>query len=193
MQYHQAELLISAASPAQFPDSGLPEVLFAGRSNVGKSSLINVLLNRKNLAYTGRQPGRTQLLNFYEVDHRLLFVDAPGYGYAGGGQKQALAFGAVMEPYVTERAQLRLVVLLLDGRRVPGVEDLQMAEAVRQRHRPLLAVLTKADKLNQSQRVQAVRKAAETLQIPAGSFLPVSARNRQGIEELWNQISHYID
>src|SRR5574342_633788 len=126
MRVETAAFLVSAGLPQQFPGGGRPEIAFAGRSNVGKSSLINRLLSRRNLARTSNTPGRTRTVTFYEINHRFLFVDLPGYGYAKVSRTVKEAWWALVEGYVTERPQLRGVVHIVDGRHPPTAEDREL-------------------------------------------------------------------
>jgi len=120
MQYHDAFLLKTAALETQWPVSDLPEIIFVGRSNAGKSTLINGLVNRKNLAYSGKTPGKTRLLNFFSVDNKVVFTDAPGYGYATSDRQSALVFAKLIDPYFAKRDQLKAMIIVLDARRVPS-------------------------------------------------------------------------
>ena len=126
MNVHSAEIVISAVSPAQYPDTQLPEIALAGRSNVGKSSFINTLINRKNLARTSSKPGKTQTLNFYLIENTVHFVDVPGYGYAKVSKTEREKWGKMIETYLASREQLRAVVSLVDLRHKPSEEDIQM-------------------------------------------------------------------
>ena len=188
MQYHEAKLLATAANEAQWPESSLPEVMFAGRSNAGKSTLINTLVNRKKLAYTGKTPGKTRLLNFFEVDQKLVFCDSPGYGYAVGGQNTAESFSDLIDPYMSRRRQLKGMVLVLDIRRIPNEDDLLMMEYARANHLAVLPVCMKADKLSRGAGIQAVAKIAGALQVPAASCCIVSGTAKTGLEDVWNRI-----
>lgn len=188
MEYHEVKLLATAAKQAQWPESSLPEVMFAGRSNAGKSTLINALVNRKNLAYTGKTPGKTRLLNFFEVDGKVVYCDSPGYGYAKGGNDTALMFSELIDPYMTQRAQLKALVLVLDIRRIPNSDDLTMIEYARANHLAVLPVCMKADKLSRGAGIQAVRKISEALDVPASSCFMVSGINKTGIESVLKEI-----
>lgn len=188
MQYHEVTLLATAANQSQWPDSQLPEVMFAGRSNAGKSTLINALVNRKNLAYTGKTPGKTRLLNFFEVDHRMVFCDSPGYGYAKGGNDTALMFSELIDPYMTGRDQLKALILVLDIRRIPNADDLTMMEYARANHLPVIPVCMKADKLSRGAGIQAVAKIAKELGVPAASCCTVSGTQKTGIDRVFQEI-----
>ena len=140
-------ITISAASKKQYPENDWPEIALAGRSNVGKSSFINTLLNRKNFARTSGQPGKTQLLNFYNIDDQLHFVDVPGYGYARVSKKEREKWGKMIEEYLTTRENLKAVVSLVDIRHEPSEDDLMMYEFLKYYHIPVILVATKADKV----------------------------------------------
>ena len=192
MQYHEIELLISAAGEKQWPDSNLPEIMYAGRSNAGKSSLINSLCGRKNFAYKGKTPGKTRLLNFYEVDKKMIFTDAPGYGYAMGIRSDAKSFAKLLDPYFERRQQLKGMILVLDCRRTPNDDDLTMIEYARSMHLPILAALTKIDKLSRNQLNQQIELIVNTLHISRTSAIPVSSLNKDGMDTMWKQINNMI-
>ena len=147
MEVHNVELVMSAVAPSQYPTTGFPEIGLAGRSNVGKSSLINVLINRNSYARTSSQPGKTQTLNFYKVEDQLYFVDVPGYGYAKVSKKEREKWGQMIETYLTSRETLRGVVILVDARHAPTKDDVAMYEWMRYYEMPLLVVATKSDKI----------------------------------------------
>lgn len=193
MQYHEAEFLVSGASRAQWPDTQYPEVIFAGRSNAGKSTLINNLVNRKQLAYSGKTPGKTRLLNFFLIDNQMIFTDAPGYGYAKGDNESAKTFARIIDPYFKEREQLKAMVLVIDCRRVPNQDDIAMIEYAKHAHLAILVVLTKVDKLTRSAMLQNCTKIANTLQVNKSVLLPYNGLNKQGIDEIWERIHQYVD
>lgn len=188
MQYHDVKLLATAADRSQWPDSSLPEIMFAGRSNAGKSTLINTLVNRKKLAYTGKTPGKTRLLNFFEIDGRYVFCDSPGYGYAVGGDSSAESFQKLIDPYMHERETLKGVVLVLDIRRTPNEDDLLMRDFARESGLKLLPVCMKADKLSRGAGIQAAAKIARLLEVTPKDICIVSGTEKTGIEQVWNQI-----
>ena len=150
MIIRSVDLVISAASPSQFPPSNFPEIAFVGRSNVGKSSLINALLNRKRVAYVSGRPGKTQTINFFDINHAFHLVDLPGYGYAAVAKTKKASWGKLMEDYVKSRPQLSLVLHLVDSRHEPSQLDIEMAAKLRASHRRVLTVGTKRDKLGKS-------------------------------------------
>ena len=188
MQYHDVKLLATAADRSQWPESNLPEIMFAGRSNAGKSTLINTLVNRKKLAYTGKTPGKTRLLNFFEIDGRYVFCDSPGYGYAVGGDSSAESFQKLIDPYMHERETLKGVVLVLDIRRTPNEDDLLMRDFARESGLKLLPVCMKADKLSRGAGIQAAAKIAKLLKVTPKDICIVSGTEKTGIEQVWNQI-----
>ncbi|MBN2397432.1 MAG: YihA family ribosome biogenesis GTP-binding protein [Deltaproteobacteria bacterium] len=188
MKIASAEFITSAVKPSQFPDPLLPEVAFVGRSNVGKSSLINTLVNRKNLAKTSNTPGRTQLVNFFEINGALSFVDLPGYGYARVPASVKKGWQVMVEQYLEGRESLRLVILILDIRRVPSEHDGMLIEWLRSRQINVAFVLTKADKFSRSRMIAARRKIGEHLGIPHEELLPFSAKTRSGMGEIWRTI-----
>ena len=147
MKVNKAEFTISAVSPAQYPAGDLPEIALSGRSNVGKSSFINKLIQRKSLARTSSKPGKTQTLNFYHINELFYFVDVPGYGYAKVSKKEREKWGKMIEEYITTRQSLRLVLILVDFRHEPSQEDVQMREFLEYYNIPYRIVMTKCDKI----------------------------------------------
>lgn len=192
MQYHDAKLITSAAKASQWPESTLPEIVFAGRSNAGKSTLINALVNRKNLAYSGKTPGKTRLLNFFEVDHKVVFTDAPGYGYATSDAKSALAFGKLIEPYFNHRENLKGMILVLDSRREPSEDDIAMIEYGRNTHLNIIVACTKTDKISRGKYLSNAQKIANTLQLPIKALIPVDSLKKTGIDDIWKAIEAMI-
>lgn len=184
-----AEFLVSAGRMDQFPKAPWPEIAFAGRSNVGKSSLINRLLNRRKLAHTSGTPGRTRTVNFYLINGRFLFTDLPGYGYAKVSREVKQAWWGLVEGYLREREQLRGIVHILDARHPPTPDDREMQEFLRSVELPSLVVLTKADKVARGQRAHTRSTAVQLLGLPDPEApLFVSAENGEGIPELWRAI-----
>lgn len=178
----------SAVKPDQYPEAELPEIAFVGRSNVGKSSLINLLVNRKNLVRTSNTPGRTQLINFFVVNEAFMLVDLPGYGFAKVPLAVKKGWGPMMQAYLGSRPTLQGVVLILDVRRVPSAEDLQMLQFLQSYHiRPIL-VVTKCDKVSKSERKRQAQVIARTLQVSETELLFFSALSREGVEEIWQAV-----
>jgi len=181
-----AEFMLSATEARHFPPEGLPEVAFLGRSNSGKSTLLNCLTGQKGLAYASSTPGRTQAVNFFRVDGRILFVDLPGYGYAKAPKAVAREWQKVIEAYLRERTKLALGVLLVDSRRSWMESDLELKEWMDFHGRPYVVVATKVDKLNQKERSQSQKAFRE--QYPEGELIWFSAVSGQGVKELWQTI-----
>jgi len=187
MKIRSAEFVISAVGPKQFPHDGKPQIAVAGRSNVGKSSIINSLLHRKNLVKTSQTPGKTQLINFFVINDSFYFVDLPGYGYARVPRAVTDAWAPMIEGYLKDAQELRAVVVLLDSRREPDERDIRLIEWLRQYDIPAIYALTKADKLNRQETEQARRSMSTAL----GNTEPLvitSAKTGQGIKELWSAI-----
>jgi GTP-binding protein len=189
MKVLSAEFVLSAKVPAHYPPAVLPEIAFAGRSNVGKSSLINTLVRRKGLARTSNTPGRTQEINFFTVNNRFAFIDLPGYGYAKVPEKIRNNWGPMIETYLRERETLRLVVLILDIRRDPSPEDRQLIGWLQFYRLPVLIVLTKIDKVSQNELAQRKRVIGKDLDL-ASIAQPVSfsAKTGEGKDLLWREI-----
>ncbi len=193
MKVKNAKFVISAVSPKQYPEGNLLEIAFAGRSNVGKSSLINALVDRKNLAYSGSRQGMTRQINYYNLDNELHFVDLPGYGYAAVSKNEKNLWGKVIEDYLNIRPQLYLVLLLLDIRHKPSKDDENMYRWILASGIDYLVVATKADKISRQQMKNNVLLIRNTLQIPLEKdIICVSAQKRTGIENLWAAIDEYI-
>lgn len=171
---------------SKLPENTLPEIAFAGKSNVGKSSLINALMNRKSLARTSAQPGKTQTINFYNINEALYYVDLPGYGYAKISQKEKEKWGRMVENYLKKSAKLRGVFLLVDIRHEPSANDRQMYEwVVGNGYRPVI-IATKLDKIKRSQVAKQVKLVRTGLGIgPKVTVIPFSAETKQGREEIW--------
>lgn len=194
MKVHHPEFVISAVGPDQYPDDGLPEIALVGRSNVGKSSFINRLIKRKNLARTSSQPGKTQTLNYYRIDNLFYFVDLPGYGYAKVSKSKRREWGEMIERYLLDREQLKLVILLVDLRHPPTNDDQMMAEWLQHYQLPVLVVATKADKIPKTKRLKHLKIAAQELQLQKGqSPVPFSSVDGQGEEEVWQALSRIIN
>jgi GTP-binding protein len=187
-----AAFITSAAKIHQYPPDDLPEVAFAGRSNVGKSSLINKLVNRKRLVKTSSTPGRTQLINFFQVNGEMSLVDLPGYGYAKVPAAVKRQWGPMVEAYIANRTNLKCVVLLMDLRRKPRDEEFSLLDWVHHHEIPTILVLTKADKLSKTQRQKQCRSAAETLGVEASDFILFSAKTGLGKDDLWRLIERVL-
>lgn len=193
MKVNNATFVISAVCSAQYPVSDLLEVAFAGRSNVGKSSLINALLGRKNLAYAGSTQGKTRQINFYNLDNELHFVDLPGYGYASVSKDQKSLWAGVIEKYLNVRQQLCMVILLVDIRHKPTQDDILMYKWILASGLPYAIAATKADKISRMQIPERIKEIKTCLRVPEGvTIYPVSAEKRTGIQELWTCIDSVI-
>lgn len=193
MNVHNAEIIISAVSPAQYPETELPEIALAGRSNVGKSSFINTLINRKNLARTSGKPGKTQTLNFYLIENALHFVDVPGYGYAKVSKTERAKWGEMIETYITTREQLKAVVSLIDLRHPPTTEDIQMYGFLKYYDIPVIIVATKSDKIPRGKwnKHESVIKKALNFD-KKDAFILFSSQTKNGKEEAWQAIEKYL-
>ncbi|MGT2785221.1 ribosome biogenesis GTP-binding protein YihA/YsxC [Streptococcus merionis] len=186
---HNAEIVLSAVSQAQYPADALPEIAMAGRSNVGKSSFINGLLNRKNLARTSSKPGKTQQLNFYNIDDQLRFVDVPGYGYAKVSKTERAKWGKMIEEYLTSRENLRAVVSLVDMRHEPTADDVQMYEFLKYYDLPVIVVATKSDKIPRGKWNKQESVIKKRLKFDSSdTFIPFSAITKDGVEKAWEAI-----
>lgn len=184
---------LSAVSSKQYPDEGYPEIALLGRSNVGKSSLINTLINRKSFARTSGTPGKTQTLNFYKIEDQLYLVDVPGYGFAKVSKKQREEFGVMIEEYLTTRKVLKGVVILVDGRRSPSDDDVSMYQFVSYYHIPTLIVATKMDKVKRNQWNKTVSQVKKTMNINQTDDLQLfSSETKSGKDEVWNWIENHM-
>lgn len=192
MRVQSAEFVLSVAQQAQLPKGDWPEIAFAGRSNVGKSSLINRLLGRRNLARTSSTPGRTRLLNFYAVNDALHFVDLPGYGYAKVSRSLQESWWALVEEYLTHRRQLRAVVHLVDARHPPAATDQDLQAFLAAVGRQSVVVLTKADKVGRGERGRVLRVVEAALPPMPVRPLFVSAESAEGTDELWRWIVGWL-
>lgn len=177
----------------QYPTTGLPEVAFAGRSNVGKSSIINSLTNRKNLARTGATPGKTKEINYFNIDDKLYLVDLPGYGFASVSKEKKRSWGSIVEGYLGKREELQLMVMMVDIRHTPTADDKMMYEWLKGTLLPHVVVTTKVDKITRSQLKSRLDDIKKTLEVPEGiSIIPYSATNNAGITDLWKLIDDII-
>ena len=181
----QTEFIVSSAKPAAFPSDRLPEIAFLGRSNVGKSSLINALTGQKGLAFTSNTPGRTQTINFYRVDGAFYLVDLPGYGYARVPPGHQLEWKKLIEQYLEKRETLKLSCLILDPRRGWMDKDLDLKRWLEYHGRQYLVIATKIDKLNQSEQEHGLRAIRQEGVEP----LPFSALTGRGVREIWQAIA----
>ena len=179
---------------SKLPDHTLPEIAFAGKSNVGKSSLINALMNRKALARTSAKPGKTQTINFYNINEEMYLVDLPGYGYAKVSEQEKAQWGKLIERYLHGSKQLRAVFLLIDIRHEPSANDCQMYEWILHNGYEPIIIATKLDKLKRSQIQKHLKMIKEGLQLKKGStVIPFSAETKQGRDEIWEVIEALTD
>jgi GTP-binding protein len=193
MKVNNAEIVISAVSQKQYPGDRLPEIALAGRSNVGKSSFINKLINRKNLARTSSKPGKTQTLNFYKINEVFYFVDVPGYGYAKVSKKEREKWGVMMEEYFETRETLKAVLLITDVRHEPTNDDIQMYHFLKHYDLRVIIVATKLDKVPKNKRASHVKRTKKALEMDEEDhLLPFSSETGEGKEEAWRLLSQYI-
>ena len=190
----KAEFLISAVNKDPYPDMGLPEIAFAGKSNVGKSSMINALLNRRNLARVSSEPGKTQTLNFYNINDEFNFVDLPGYGYAKVSKAEQAKWADMIETFLHGRKELKEVILLVDMRHEPGKNDLMMYDWIRSFGFTGYIIATKTDKLSRSQQIKSMDVIKKTMQVKdTGLIYPFSSTSKQGLEEVWDLFNSIIN
>ncbi|MFO8069835.1 MAG: ribosome biogenesis GTP-binding protein YihA/YsxC [Alkalibacterium sp.] len=188
-----AEITISAVSPSQYPEDGLPEIVIAGRSNVGKSSFINTMVNRKNLARTSGKPGKTRTLNFFNIEEELFFVDVPGYGYAKASNAEQEKWGHMMGDYFSTREELVLGILLVDFRHEPSEHDTLMYDFFKHYNIPVFIVATKSDKIKKSKHNKHESIIRKTLDIdPSDKFFTFSSFTKEGRQAVWDAILAHL-
>lgn len=193
MNVNNVNLAAVAVRKEQYPEGGLPEVAFAGKSNVGKSSLINAMINRKALARTSGSPGKTRTINFYNVENSLMFVDLPGYGYARTSKSEQEKWGKMIEGYLMKREYLKGIILLIDIRHEPGENDKMMYEWLRHYGHKIIIVATKSDKLKRSQINKHLSVIIKSLNLEKDDIIiPFSSENKSGKDELWKVIEELI-
>ena len=193
MVINEANLDIIATRRSQYPDDGKSEFLLVGRSNVGKSSFINTILSRKNLAHTSSKPGKTQTLNFYGVNDKFYLIDVPGYGYANVDKKTQAKFGMMIEEYLEKRSQLKRVFMLIDFRHVPTEDDLLMYNFLKYYNLPVTVVATKSDKVGGSKKEKNLKLILETLDLVVGDDLVVfSSVTKLGVKEVLDKIESLL-
>ena len=194
MKITSTELVISAVRESQYPTDKLPEFLIVGRSNVGKSSFVNTLINRKNFARTSSKPGKTQTLNFYKINNDFYFVDVPGYGYAITDKKTQLKFGKMIEEYVATRKELKEVFMLVDYRHKPTEDDVLMYKYLKYYNLKVTVVATKMDKISFNQRIKNKSVLIDTLGLKDTDKLVLfSSVTKDGKKELYDIIEQYLD
>jgi len=187
-----AEFVKSAVKPSQYPSEVLPEIAFTGRSNVGKSSLINTLVNRKHLVKTSSSPGRTQLINFFNINNAFSFVDLPGFGYAKVPDAIKNTWAPMVETYLKTRKTLKGTVLVMDIRRIPGILELNFIEWLEHYHIPCIKILTKSDKLSKIKQKNQTSAISKALGANTGDLILFSARSRLGKDDVWKAIERLV-
>ncbi|WP_430784967.1 ribosome biogenesis GTP-binding protein YihA/YsxC [Virgibacillus flavescens] len=193
MKVNNAEIVISAVSQKQYPNDRLPEIALAGRSNVGKSSFINRLIHRKNLARTSSKPGKTQTLNFYRINQAFYFVDVPGYGYAKVSKTERAKWGVMMEEYFETRDTLKAVMLITDIRHEPSADDISMYQFLKHLELPVIVIATKLDKIAKGKHSKHIKRTRNTLEMDKDDILiPFSTESGEGKDEAWGVIRSYL-
>ncbi|PQD96343.1 YihA family ribosome biogenesis GTP-binding protein [Pradoshia eiseniae] len=193
MKVTQAEIVMSAVKPEQYPTDGFPEFALAGRSNVGKSSFINKMINRKGLARTSSKPGKTQTLNFYKLNETIFFVDVPGYGYAKVSKTEREAWGKMIETYITTREPLRAMLLIIDLRHKPSADDVMMYDFLKHYEIPTIVIATKADKIPKGKWQKHLKVVRDTLDLAKGDeIILFSSETGLGKDQAWNAIQARI-
>ena len=193
MEVNNASLAAVGVKLEQYPTDGKPEIAFAGKSNVGKSSLINGLLNRKSLARTSSNPGKTRTINFYDVENTLYFVDLPGYGYAKAPKTEIQKWGKMIEDYLYQRETLKSIVLLIDIRHEPGNNDKMMYDWLKHYNYDIIIIATKADKIKRSQLQKHIAMIRKGLNMSAeDKIIPFPSMTKQGKEEIWSVFDELV-
>lgn len=193
MKVKNCDLKFIGTNFSHYPQDGLPEIAFAGKSNVGKSTLINAILGRKALARTSSQPGKTRTINFYGVNDMMYVVDLPGYGYAKVPKSEVAKWGMMMEDYLQKRKELRAIILLIDIRHEPGKNDIMMYEWLKHFGFDIIIAATKSDKINRSQIQKHLSVIRKTLKLTSEDVLiPFSGEKKTGVEELWAEIEKFL-
>jgi len=182
-----------AVKKEQYPKTNMPEIAFVGKSNVGKSSLINTMVNRKSLARTSSSPGKTRTINFYNIEDKLYFVDLPGYGYAKAPKTEIEKWGKIIEDYITKRLQLKFIILLVDIRHKPGENDIIMYNWLKHYKYKIIIAATKSDKLKRSQINKYISVIVKSFNLNKNDIIiPFSSLNKSGREELWEVIERGV-
>lgn len=192
INFRGAKFIKSATKREEIPEKGLPEVVFIGKSNVGKSSLINAIVDNKNLCFTSSKPGHTRLLNYFEILNECYLVDAPGYGYSKAGGKHSLLFGEMMEEYLTDNIHLKLIIFLLDSRHDLSIDDIDFLKFLSQERLPFVISMTKCDKLNQKEKSQLKKRIADLHLDNELKIHFTSSTSKTGLEELKSDIVKHI-
>lgn len=188
MKIRDLEMNMSAVKKEQYPTDGLPQIALVGRSNVGKSSTINTLINRKNFARVSQTPGKTRTINFYKINKEFYLVDLPGYGYAKLSKQEKASWGKVMEEYFSHCNNLKHVFLLVDIRHEPKEDDFVMMEYIRYYNIPVSIIATKSDKLTRNHQNQSIAKISSALNISKDTIYPISSLKKTGQEAIWEKV-----
>lgn len=189
MKIRSSEIIVSAIRKEQYPAEGLPEIALVGRSNVGKSSATNALLNRRNFARTSQTPGKTRTINFYKINNEFYFVDLPGYGYAKVSKSEKDKWGVIMERYLQDRQELCAIFLLVDIRHEPTNDDVMMYEWIKHFGYNCVVIATKADKISRGQYQKHISIIRKKLQLEKDEkVIPLSSSKKTGVEDVWNEI-----
>lgn len=189
MKIRSSEIVVSAIRKEQYPAEGLPEIALVGRSNVGKSSATNALLNRRNFARTSQTPGKTRTINFYKINNEFYFVDLPGYGYAKVAKSEKDKWGVIMERYLQDRQELCAIFLLVDIRHEPTADDVMMYEWIKHFGYNCVVIATKADKISRGQYQKHISIIRKKLQLEKDEkVIPLSSSKKTGVEDVWNEI-----
>ncbi len=192
MKLENSKFEISAVSEKQYPKGNLPEVVLVGKSNVGKSSFINTMLGRKNLARTSNTPGKTRQINFYNIDNTFYFVDLPGYGYSKMSKEEQVRVGKFIENYLEKRQNISLIILVLDIRHEPTKDDYMMYDYILKTNLPFIIITNKADKIAITKVDDAKNKIKDFLGISYSTILPFSAERKIYTEAIWNEVTKLI-
>lgn len=193
MQIKNPKFEVSAVGPKQYPKGSLPEIVLVGKSNVGKSSFINTMLNRKNLARTSNTPGKTRQINFYNIDNNFYFVDLPGYGYSKMSKEEKVISGKYIEEYLEKRDNIHLIILVLDIRHKPTADDILMHKYILKTNLPYIVVTNKADKIAVTKVDTAVEEIKKYLGLSYTTILPFSAERKIYTDRVWEELEKYLD
>lgn len=192
MQIKNPKFEISAVSKKQYPKGDLPEIVLVGKSNVGKSSFVNTMVGRKNLARTSNTPGKTRQINFYNMDDKFYFVDLPGYGFSKMSKQEKVISGKYIEEYLEEGKNVALIILLLDIRHNPTEDDLLMYDYILKSNLPFMVITNKADKIAVTKVDNEVQRIKETLGISYSTILPFSAERKIYTDKVWEEIEKFL-
>lgn len=193
MKVTSAKMVISAVSPKQYPQKALPEIALAGRSNVGKSTFINRMIQRRDIARTSSKPGKTRTINFYNINDAFYLVDVPGYGYAQVSKEEREKWGGMMEEYFETRDTLSAVVIITDSRHEPTTDDVQMYAYLKHLEIPVIVIATKIDKVPKSKRAKYIERTKRSLQLgPDDDLVAFSGTTGEGKDRVWSMLKKYV-